>query len=132
MLALDFLLEEAMTWIPIDLARRAFPPERDSSANNATSEMPTALWLAGTTLRAVFLACLVLITVRVSLPQNETIWTAYDSPGDLIRLLLGFAVCLWIAVQLFRGPKDKGSHRTFLYFGIAAVPLAILCMYAVW
>jgi len=120
-----------MTWMPIDLARRAFPFEPDSPTKD-TSQMSTALWIAGTALRAVFIACLLLITVRVSMPQNETIWTAYDTPGDLIRLLLGFAVCLWVASQLFRAPKDAHSHRTFLYFGIAAVPLALLCMYVVW
>jgi hypothetical protein len=120
-----------VTWMPIDLARRALPPERASPAKDK-SQIPTALWIAGTTLRAVFMACLLLITFRVSMPQNETIWTAYDTPGDLIRLLLGFAVCLWIAIQLFRAPKDAHGNRTFLYFGIAAVPLAILCIFAVW
>jgi hypothetical protein len=120
-----------MTWMPIDLARRAFPFEPASPAKDA-SQKSTALWIAGTVLRAMFIACLLLITVRVSMPQNETIWTVYDTPGDLIRLLLGFAVCLWIAVQLFKAPKDTGSHRTFVYFGIAAVPLAILCLYVVW
>jgi hypothetical protein len=117
--------------MPIDLARRALPPERASPAKDK-SQIPTALWIAGTTLRAVFMACLLLITFRVSMPQNETIWTAYETPGDLIRMGLGLAVCVWLVIQLFMPTKDTQHHRTWLYFGIAAVPLAILCIFAVW
>jgi hypothetical protein len=124
--------EELMTWMPIDLARRVFPQERTSATEDKSRQVPVALRVAGTTLRAVFIACLLVITVRVSMPQNETIWTAYDTPGDLVRMALGFAVCVWIAIQLFRAPKDAQGYRTFVYFGIAAVPLAILCLFAVW
>ncbi len=113
-----------MTWMPIEWARRVSPADE--------RELPHWLHLAGSVLRAVFIACLLVITVRVSMPQNETIWTVYDTPGDLVRLLLGVAVCLWIAVQLFRAPKDAHSRRTFLYFGIAAVPFAALCVYKIW
>jgi hypothetical protein len=89
---------------------------------------------AGTVLRILFVACLLAITVRVAMPQNETIWTAYDTPGDLIRLVLGFAVCAWVAVQLFSVPmpKDADSHRTWVYFGLAAVPFAALCLLVAW
>jgi len=86
----------------------------------------------GTVLRALFIACLLVITLRVSLPQNETIWTAYDTPGDLVRLILGFAVCLWLAIQLFKAPKDAAAYRTWLQFGLAAVPFAVLCLIAIW
>jgi hypothetical protein len=120
-----------MTWIPIDLARRAFPPDRDT-ATKTTLQVPTALWIVGTAIRAVFIACLLLITVRVSMPQSATVWTAYDSPGDLIRLALGLAVGLWIAGQLFAVPKDAQAHRTWLYLGLAAVPFALICLIAVW
>jgi hypothetical protein len=113
-----------MSWMPIEWARRAssFEP----------SEVPPWLQIAGAVLRAVFIACLIVITLRVSLPQNETIWTAYDTPGDLIRIALGLAVCGWIAVQLFRAPRDARSQRTFLYIGLAAVPFALLCIFAIW
>jgi hypothetical protein len=130
--AFENTLEEAMTWMPIDLARRAFPPERTSPVQDKLRQVPAALWIVGTTLRAVFIACLLLITVRVSMPQNETIWTVYDTPGDLIRLALGFSVCLWIAAQLFAVPKDSQAHRTWLYLGLAAVPFALICVVAVW
>jgi hypothetical protein len=121
-----------MTWMPFNLARRASPSGRTSPTEEKPPQVPPGLRIAGTTLRAVFIACLLVITVRVSLPQNETIWTAYDTPGDLVRMALGFAVCVWIAIQLFRTPKDAQGYRTFVYFGIAAVPLAILCIFAVW
>jgi hypothetical protein len=97
-----------------------------------TSTVPKGMRMAGAALRAIFIVCLLLITVRVSLPQNETIWTAYDTPGDLVRLLLGFVVCLWIAIQLFRVPKEPSGYRTWLYFGLAAVPFALICLKFVW
>lgn len=88
--------------------------------------------LAASALRAIFIVTLGLITLRVAMPQNETVWTAYDTPRDLVRLLLGLAVCVWLAIQLFRGPHDADSYRTWLYLGLAAVPFALLCLVAVW
>jgi hypothetical protein len=83
-------------------------------------------------LRALFIAALVVVTVRVSSPQSETIWSAYESPGDLIRLALGLLVCLWVVAQMFMVPKDPGGYRTWLYLGLVAVPFAIICAIAVW
>ena len=88
--------------------------------------------VAGSALRAVFMGCLLVLTVRVSLPQNETIWTAYDTPGDAVRLALGLVVCIGILVQLFRAPADPQAYRTWLYLGLAAVPFALICIFAVW
>jgi hypothetical protein len=88
--------------------------------------------VASIALRAVFMACLLVLTVRVSLPQNETIWTAYDTPGDAVRLALGFAVCIGILIQLFTVPTDAQAYRTWLYLGLAAVPFALICIFAVW
>ena len=83
-------------------------------------------------LRIAFIALLLVITVRVSMPQNETIWTAYDTPGDLVRLVLGFAACVWIGFQFFVAPKDAHSHRTWLYIGAVALPFAVICLIAIW
>jgi hypothetical protein len=113
-----------MTWLPIEWARGVTVEENPN--------IPAWMRISGAVLRALFIACLLVITVRVSMPQSETIWTAYDTPGDLVRLVLGLAVCVWIAMQLFRAPKDAHGHRTFLYFGLAAVPLALLCIYVTW
>jgi hypothetical protein len=73
-----------------------------------------------------------LITIGVALPQNETVWTSYDTPSDLVRLILGLGVCVWLGFQLFRVPKDQGSHRTWIYLGLAAVPFGLICVYYVW
>jgi len=88
--------------------------------------------LASILLRALFIGVLVVVTVRVSRPQSETIWSAYETPGDLIRLALGAVVCVWIAVQLFTLPKDAEGYRTWLYLGLVAVPFALICLIAVW
>jgi hypothetical protein len=98
----------------------------------AAAKIPTGVRIVAMGLRAVFIVCLAAITVRVSLPQNETIWTAYDTPTDLVRMALGFAVCLWVAVQLFKLPKDVQSNWTWLYCGFAAVPFAMICLYFIW
>jgi hypothetical protein len=83
-------------------------------------------------LRAIFIAALVVVTVRVSSPQSETIWSAYETPGDLIRLALGLLVCIWIIVHLFMVPKDPEGYRTWVYLGLVAVPFAVICAIAVW
>ena len=83
-------------------------------------------------LRALFIACLLLITLRVSMPQNETIWTVYDTPGDLLRMVLGLAVCAWLVVHFFKAPRDASHYRIWLYLGIFAVPFAVVCLIAVW
>jgi hypothetical protein len=114
-----------MSWLPSEWARRLHLEQSPPS-----DDIPVSLRMAGTTLRLVFIACLIAITVRVAMPQNETIWTVYDTPGDLVRLALGLAVCIWVVVQLFRMPKDAHAYRTWLFFGLAAVPFALICLYA--
>ena len=103
-----------------------------AEAKSPASQIPVGMRVAGAILRVTFIVCLFVLTLRVSLPQNEIIWTAYDSPSDLVRLILGGAVCVWIGVQMFNPPRDAHGYRTWLYFGIAAVPFALLCIYAFW
>jgi hypothetical protein len=110
----------------------ASPRETLPDAKLAPSELPFHLRLAGSLLRALFMGILVLIVARVSLPQSESIWSAYETPGDLIRLALGFAICLWIVFHLFMPPKDPERYRTWLYLGIVAVPFALICAFAIW
>jgi hypothetical protein len=119
-----------MTDAPIGLAEQAKPPERPKAL--AADDPMSASRVLGSVLRLMFLACIVAITVRVALPQSETIWTVYDTPGDLVRLFLGLAVCLWIGIQLFRWPTDAKSYRTWLYFGLVAVPFTLICLIATW
>ena len=72
------------------------------------------------------------VTVRVANPQRETIWSVYETPSDLIRLALGFAVCLWMVIHLFMLPKDVEGYRTWLYFGPVVVLLAWAVAIASW
>jgi len=83
-------------------------------------------------LRSLSIAVLLALTWRVSSPQSETIWTAYETPGDLVRLILGLAVCLWLVVHLFILPRDPSSYRTWLYLGFIVVPLGLILTVAIW
>jgi hypothetical protein len=112
----------------MDRARQKSPSEREKPA----SDVSPGLRALGHTLRVLFIGCLLVLTVRVSLPQNETIWTAYDTLGDLMRLVLGFVVCIWIVIQLFRPPKDAHGYRMWSYFGLIGVPFAVVCLIAIW
>jgi hypothetical protein len=114
-----------MPWMPIEWARR--DPKTD-----AASDLSPSLRITSAILRALFIACLLAITLRVSLPQNETVWTAYDTVGDFVRMILGLAVCFWLVIQLFTAPHDAQRHRTWLYLGLAAVPFALICLIAIW
>jgi hypothetical protein len=86
----------------------------------------------GLVLRILLISILLVLTIRVSSPQNETIWSAYETPGDLIRVILGSVACLWIVFHLFMLPKDPEAYRTWVYLGLAAVPFALICLMAVW
>ena len=84
------------------------------------------------TLRAVFIGALVAVTIRVSSPQSETLSSVYETPGDLVRLALGFAVCLWIVIHLFMLPKDAEGYRTWVYLGLVVAPFALAIAIAIW
>jgi hypothetical protein len=109
-------------------SRQAVAPD----ARMPASDIPARLRIAGFLLRALFIGALLVVTVRVSSPQSESIWSAYETPGDLIRLALGTALCLWIVLLLFRPPKDAEGYRTWVYLGLAAAPFALAVAIAVW
>lgn len=119
-----------MSWTPVG----ADQWERRYSARPkvADTRISPRQRLLGVILRAVFIACLVVVIFHVSMPQSSTIWTAYQAPGDLIRLALGLAVGVWIGIQLFVVPKDPGAYRTWLYLGLAAVPFVVICILGIW
>jgi len=87
---------------------------------------------AGLFLRTVFILLLAVIIGRVSVPQSEDIWTVYETFGDMVRLLLGLVICFWIVWQMFQLPKDAEAYRIWLYFGLAGVPFALICLVAIW
>jgi hypothetical protein len=96
------------------------------------SQASSGLRIAATLLRTAFIFILIALMIRVSLPQSETIWSAYETPGDLIRLWLGIGVSIWLVSQLFHGPNDAHGYRTWLYLGLAAVPFTAICLFAIW
>lgn len=106
--------------------------DNQSDANSPAAEVSSRLRTAAVLLRATFICLLLVLTWRVSLPQNETLLTAYDTPGDFVRLVLGLAVCIWLVIQLFHGPRDGDAWRTWFYLGLAAVPFTLICLVAVW
>jgi len=123
--------ESDKPWLPGGASKMASlqnPPEAKSPASNVSN----VLRIAAILLRTIFICTLLVLTLRVSMPQNETIWTAYDTPADLIRLILGLVVCIWLVVQLFHGPRDANGYRTWLYLGLVAVPFTLICLVAVW
>jgi len=101
-------------------------------AKPSAHDISPRLKLAGSVVRGVFMCLLLVVILRVSRPQSETIWTAYDTPADLARLALGLAACAWIIVHLFRPPRDVSAYRTWLYLGLVAVPFAVICAVLVW
>jgi hypothetical protein len=80
----------------------------------------------------VFFGALVVITVRLSSPQSETIWTVYETPGDLIMLALGFALCLWIVIHFFMFPKTAEAYRAWVYLGLVVAPIALAIAIFIW
>jgi hypothetical protein len=113
---------------PIEWAHRDFPAE----AEVPTEQISFGMRVIGLALRTVFIVSMLLVTVRVGLPQNETIWTAYETPGDLIRMALGVVICLWLLILAVTLPKDPRAFRTWAYLGLVAAPFAVICTVAVW
>src|SRR6476659_8667432 len=120
--------------IPGQLEAMKGKPLQLDPSNVGTSEstIPMGLRMVAMLLRALFIGALVVVAVRVSSPQSETIWSVYETPGDLIRLALGFAVCLWIVIHLFMLPKTAEGYRTWVYLGLVVAPLALAIAIALW
>ncbi len=102
------------------------------STKTSNSKLPVSVWIGGITVRALFIVVLTVVTARVASPQIETIWSVFETPSDLIRVTLGFVVCAWFIVHLFILPKDAEAYRTWLYLGLALLPLSLLCAFVVW
>ena len=96
------------------------------------SKPSSSVRIGGAAVRAIFLVVLTVLTARVASPQIENFHSLLETPGDLIRVALGFAVCAWFIVNLFILPKDPDAYRTWLYLGLAILPLSLLCAIVVW
>ena len=90
------------------------------------------LKLSGTIARTIFILLLVVVTIRVASPQVETYRSILETPDDFVRVLLGVVVCIWCMINLFVLPKDAEAYRTWIYLGLAIVPLSVLCAFVVW
>ena len=107
--------------ITTEESRQELSPE----TNSAQADIPISLRIGAIVLRALFIGALLVVVARVSTPQNESIWSAYETPGDLIRLALGVAVGLWVLLHLFMLPKDPEGYRTWVYLGLIIAPFAL-------
>ena len=97
-----------------------------------TSKPHFSIILGGAVFRALFIIAIAVLTARVAMPQIENLWTVFETPDDLIRVALGFALCVWCIVNLFILPKDAEAYRTWFYLGLAVLPLALLYTFLVW
>ena len=88
---------------------------------------PAGVRLAGLVMGSIFIAILIVITARVARSQLEQLWTIYETPDDLIRVALGLAVYIWLAVNLFVLRRDIGAYRTWFYLGLVLLPLSVVC-----
>lgn len=111
-------------------------PERKTAAAATPAPAPQAasgLRITAMLFRTAFIFILMALVLRVSQPQNETFWSAYDTPDDLVRLALGIGACIWLGWQLFAGgPKDVHGYRTWLYLGLTVLPFSLVCLVAIW
>ena len=110
-----------------DLLRESLPGTKSPAAGTSI-----ALRIAGIFLRALFIGTLLVVVARVSFPQSESIWSVYETPGDLVRLALGFAAGVWILVHLFTLPKDPEAYRAWVYVGLIVAPLVLLLAIVTW
>jgi hypothetical protein len=102
-------------------------------AAETTSRPPSfRLKLSGIIARTIFILLLVVVTIRVASPQVETYRSMLETPDDFVRVLLGVIVCTWCMINLFILPKDAEAYRTWIYLGLAILPLSVLCAFVVW
>jgi hypothetical protein len=109
------------------------PSQFDAFAiGTPVATIPMGMRILAIVLRALFIGALVAVTIRVSSPQSESFASVYETPGDLIRLTLGLAVCLWIVIHLFMLPRTAEGYRTWVYLGLVVAPLALVAAIIIW
>jgi hypothetical protein len=101
-------------------------------AKEPAAKLSSGLKFGGMVTRALFLIVLIAITARAASPQIENIWSIFETPGDLIRVVVGFVACAWFAAHIFIPPRDPSAYETWLYLGPAILPLSVLCAVVVW
>jgi hypothetical protein len=116
-----------MSWMPIGIDQWV-----SKAKENQESDVSRRQRTLGAIMRAVFIVSLLIVMIRVSMPQSSSLLDVYATPGDLIRLLIGVVASIWVASQLFMVPKDGQAYRTWVYLGLAAVPFALICIVGTW
>ena len=106
--------------------------DQATKAKSSEAQPSTGVWYGGMLGRTLFLLLLIVVTARVASPQIERLSSIYETPGDLIRVLMGVGVCGWFIVNLFILPKDAGAYRIWMYLGLLLLPLGALCAYVIW
>jgi hypothetical protein len=109
-----------MQVMPIDAAKEVEP------------KLSFSVKFVGLAARTLVILALAVLTAEVASPQIEHIWTLQETPDDLIRVALGFALCVWCIINLFILPKDAEAYRTWIYLGLVVLPFAALCVFVVW
>lgn len=117
-----------------DAAKTNSVPPPGGAPDTHPSRRPVSpgLKLAGSIVRMLFMCAMLVVIVLVARPQNETIWTAYETPADLVRMALGLAAGIWIVVHLFIPPRDPSAYRTWIYLGLILLPLALIYAIVMW
>ena len=117
-----------------DVAGTSSGPPLPGAADPHPSPRPVSpgLKLAGNIVRLIFMCALLVVIALVARPQSETIWTAYETPADLVRMALGLAAAIWIVVHLFIPPRDPSAYRTWIYLGLVLLPLALIYAIVMW
>jgi hypothetical protein len=110
----------------------AMDPGQAAPKSPSSSGPSGGIRRTGLAFRAIFILILLVVTVRVASPQVETIWTAFETPSDVVRMTLGLFVCLWLIIHLFTAPKDPDAFRTWFYLGLVLLPLALICAAVIW
>jgi Ca2+/Na+ antiporter len=105
--------------MPVNAARNGNPPS-------------SKVILGGLAFRTLFIISIAVLTARVASPQIEKLRSVFETPDDLIRVALGFALCTWCVVNVFILPKDVEVYRIWLYLGLVILPLSLLCAFVVW
>jgi hypothetical protein len=103
-----------------------------SKVGMPAATIPMAVRILAIALRALFIGALVVVTVRVSSPQSESLASVHETLGDLIRLALGFAVCLWISIHLVMPPRTAEGYRMWVFLGLVVAPLAWAVAFIIW
>ena len=101
-------------------------------ANEAGRPVSPGVRIVGLVLRLLIILALLVLTARVSAPQSKSLWSVYEAPLDLLRLVLGMSVGIFIGAQMFVGVPNNEACRTWAYLGMIVLPFTIICILAVW